>query len=52
MKGYVFFLVGAHSNSLCRLYRVENKLHNLTNGFTYAYSKLGGQALMLDIDGI
>ena len=30
-EGYVFFLVGAHSNSLCRLCRARYELRNLTN---------------------
>ena len=50
-EGYMFFLVGAHSNSLCQLCRVRYELRNLTNDFTHAYSKLGGQALVLDVDG-
>ena len=45
----MFFLVGAHSNSLCRLCRARYELRNLTNA--HAYSKLGGQALVLDVDG-
>ena len=30
-EGYVFFLVGAHSNSLCQLCRARYELCNLTN---------------------